>query len=339
MEIAVALSGGIDSAMAAHLLKEEGHNVWAITMVHHRRTEETLDRVKRVAEILTIPLEVVEVREVFQREVLSPFAEAYARGLTPNPCPLCNRRVKLGILMKRAMAKGADKMATGHYARVVEKDNGPHLMKGKDPRKDQSYFLALLTREQLEHLVLPLGEWTRQEVEVMAKKLSLWEKGLKSSQEICFLQGHYTQLLKEIGIDPGPGPIKDLNGKTLGTHKGYTHYTIGQRRGLGIAAGRPLYIVKIIPQENTVIVGPPEALMAEKVQLSYVHWIHTPPGSPPWKLKVKIRYRHREAPALVKDHGRTISFHTPQRAPTPGQLAVFYKEDEVLGGGQIQEVF
>ncbi len=339
MRIAAALSGGIDSAFSAHLLKEKGYEVWGITMVHHQGAEEALDRVKRVAKILDIPLEVVEMREAFQREVLSLFVEAYARGLTPNPCPICNRKVKLGILMERALALGADGMATGHYARVIKEEDGPHLVKGRDSKKDQSYFLALLTKEQLERLILPLGEWTRQEVEAMAKKLGLWEKGLKSSQEICFLRGHYTQLLKEMGIDPGPGPIKDLDGRTLGTHKGYTHYTIGQRRGLGIAIGHPLYVVKIIPQENTVVVGPSEALMASRIRISSVHWIHPPPGPCPWKLKVRIRYRHREAPATVEDHGRTVTFHAPQRAPTPGQLAVYYKEDEALGCGQIQEVF
>ena len=339
MEIAVALSGGIDSAFTAHLLKEEGHRVWGITMVHHEGAWDTLERVKRVARTLGIPLEVADMREPFRQEVLTPFVRAYSQGLTPNPCPLCNRRVKLGILMNKALSLGAERMATGHYARVAAGEEGPRLLKGVDTRKDQSYFLALLSREQLARLILPLGQKTRKEVEEKARELGLWEEGLKSSQEICFLQGHYTRLLERLGIDPGPGPLVDMEDRVLGTHKGYTHYTIGQRRGLGVATGEPLYVVRVIPQENKVVVGPARALMAKRIRLAWVHWIHLPPGDPPWELKVRIRYRHQEAPALVTAPGKEITFLAPQRAPTPGQLAVFYRDQEVMGGGEIIEVF
>jgi len=336
MEIAVALSGGIDSAVAAYLLKERGHRVWGITMIHHREALETLPRVEKVARILSIPLEVINLVEVFQERVVVPFAQSYARGLTPNPCPLCNRKVKMGTLMEKALALGAQRVATGHYARVEE---GPRLLKGLDMNKDQSYFLALLSQGQLERLVLPLGHWTRKRVEEKARELGLGLEDLKSSQEICFLKGHYTQFLKEQGIDPGPGPLVDLEGRVLGTHKGFTHYTLGQRRGLGAATGKPLYVVKILPEENKVVVGPAEALMKTRLKLAWIHWINYPPGPPPWGLKVRIRYRHREVPAVVKGGGLDITFLEPQRAPTPGQIAVFYRDQEVLGGGEILESF
>ena len=332
----MALSGGIDSALAAHLLKEAGNQVWGITMVHCPEAKETLKRVEEVARLLDIPLEIVDLKKTFREKVVAPFVKSYAQGLTPNPCPLCNREVKLGILMNKALARGADRVATGHYARV---EKGPRLLKGLDQNKDQSYFLALLSRNQMERLVLPLGPRTRKEVERKARELGLWQEGITSSQEICFLKGHYTQLLKEWGIDPGPGPLVNLEGKVLGQHKGYIHYTVGQRRGLGVATGEPLYVVGIIPGENKVVVGPAQALMKRKIRLAWVHWIHHPPGDPPWKLKVRIRYRHREAPALVEKDGLHITFKEPQRAPTPGQLAVFYLGEEVLGGGEILETF
>ncbi len=323
--------------MAAYLLKEAGHEVWGIHMIHHSTGEEALPQVRRVAEILKIPLETVDLKGVFGQEVIRPFMDAYARGLTPNPCPLCNKRVKLGILMEKALAQGAQRVATGHYARV---EKGPRLLKGLDRGKDQSYFLALLSRDQLERLVLPLGTKGRKTVEDKARELGLTGGGnIKSSQEICFLKGHYTRLLKEEGIDPGPGPVVDINGKVLGTHKGYVHYTLGQRRGLGVATGKPVYVVRIIPEENTVVVGPAEALMKRGVKLAWIHWIRPPSGPSPWELKVKIRYRHREAPARVDEEGRIITFLEPQRAPTPGQLAVFYLGEEVLGGGEIAESF
>jgi len=340
MKIAIALSGGIDSAVAAYLLKEGGHQVWGITMLHHVGMEASLPQVRKVAEALGISLEVIDLKKVFYREVILPFAQEYTLGRTPNPCPLCNRRIKMGILMERTLAMGAQKMATGHYARIVEEKGNCHLMKGKDKRKDQSYFLALLYQGQLSRLTLPLGNWSRPKVENLAQKLGLSEEGLHSSQEICFLKGHYTHLLKDLGLDPGPGPIRDIHGNILGNHKGYIYYTIGQRRGLGVAQGVPLYVVKIIPQENTVVVGPKEALFSKKITILSPHWIHKPLGKSPWLLNIKIRYRHREAPALVEERGDKIraTFDTPQRAPTPGQLAVLYRGDEVLGGGWIEEV-
>ena len=309
-------------------------------MLHHAGMEASLPQVRKVAKVLGISLKVIDMQEVFYREVILPFAQEYAMGRTPNPCPLCNRRIKLGALMERALAMGAQKMATGHYALIKEDKGKYHLMKGKDKKKDQSYFLALLHQRQLSRLTFPLGNYTRSEVEHLAKKLGLSEVGSHSSQEICFLKGHYTQLLKGLGLDPGPGPIRDIHGNILGNHRGYTHYTIGQRRGLGIAQGVPMYVVKIIPQENTIVVGPKEALFSKSITILSPHWIHKPLGKSPWSLNVKIRYRHREAPALVEEMGDRIraTFDTPQRAPTPGQLAAFYRNDEVLGGGWIEEV-
>ena len=309
-------------------------------MLHHAGMKAALPQVRKVAKVLGISLKVIDMQEVFYREVILPFAQEYAMGRTPNPCPLCNRRIKLGALMERALAMGAQKMATGHYALIKEDKGKYHLMKGKDNKKDQSYFLALLHQRQLSRLTFPLGNYTRSEVEHLAKKLGFSEVRFHSSQEICFLKGHYTQLLKGLGLDPGPGPIRDIHGNILGNHRGYTHYTIGQRRGLGIAQGVPMYVVKIIPQENTIVVGPKEALFSKSITVLSPHWINKPPGKGPWGLNVKIRYRHREAPALVEEMGDKIrvTFETPQRAPTPGQLAVFYRNDEALGGGWIEEV-
>ncbi len=341
MEIAVALSGGIDSAVTAYLLKEEGHKVWGITMLHHACMEASMPHVRKVAEALGITLEVIELKKVFYREVILPFVQGYAQGKTPNPCPLCNQRVKIGILMERALAKGAQKMATGHYARIVGKGKNYSLMKGRDRAKDQSYFLALLSQRQLNHLSLPLGDWHRSKVENLALKIGFLEKGLHSSQEICFLKGHYTHLLRELGLNPGPGPIKDTQGNLLGNHKGYIYYTIGQRRGLGVAQRGPLYVVKITPQENTIVVGPKEAIFSSKITMLSPHWIHKPSGKGPWRLNIKIRYRHREASALVEERENKIkaTFDIPQRAATPGQLAVFYRDDEVLGGGWIEKAY
>ncbi len=338
MRIAVALSGGIDSAIAAYLLKEEGHQVWGITMVHCPTMEASMHRVKEIAGRLHIPLITINMKEAFYREVIIPFAEGYARGETPNPCPLCNQRMKLGLLMEKALREGAEKMATGHYAKVMEKENSYHLMKGTE--EDQSYLLALLNEDQLCHLILPLGDLTRKKVKELAHHLGILKKGDRGSQEICFVDGHYTQLLKTLGISPGPGPIKDEKGETKGMHKGYIHYTVGQRRGLGISSRRPLYVTRILPEENTIIVGPREALLSKRLTVNAPHWIHRPRGKGPWRVAVKIRYRHKESPAWIKEEGGclTVLFDTPQKAPTPGQLAVFYMDNEVIGGGWIRKV-
>ena len=340
MTVAVALSGGVDSAVAAYLLKKEGHRVWGITMIHHADMEGSLPKVKAVAESLDIPLEVVDLQDAFRERVIDPFIRQYAEGRTPSPCPICNRVIKMGLLMDEALSMRVRKMATGHYARVWEDGEGFHLLRGKDKRKDQSYFLSLLSQEQLSRFLLPLGGLKRVDVEKTAYTLGFSGSGLHGSQEICFLTGHYTGLLREQGLDPGPGNVRDVQGKIIGEHRGYIHYTVGQRRGLGVAKGVPLYVVQIIPEENTIVVGPEDHLFSREITVFSPHWIHEPCGDSPWRLDVKIRYRHTGAPALVRSLGDKLDvlFETPQRAPTPGQLAVFYRDDEVLGGGWIEDV-
>ncbi len=353
--VAVAMSGGVDSSVAAALLKEAGYEVVGITLNPwvelpgrgpvagpRRRScspEDVLDA-REVAARLGIPHYVLNVQAEFRRWVLDYYVSEYRQGRTPNPCIPCNRRVRFGLLLHKALALGADYLATGHYARVRRDADGYHLLRAVDPQKDQSYVLYSLGQFELSRTLFPLGEYTKAQVRAIAARLGLPVADKPESQDFCFLGGldYRDWLALQVG-ESNPGPIEDLTGRRLGEHRGIAFYTVGQRRGLGIAAGVPLYVVAIDPARNAVIVGPEEALYRASLEAEDVHYVAGRPPEGPARITARIRYRAPEAPATLEprpDGSALVRFDEPQRAPTPGQVVVFYRGDEVLGGGIIR---
>ncbi|MBE3590329.1 MAG: tRNA 2-thiouridine(34) synthase MnmA [Firmicutes bacterium] len=353
--VVAAMSGGVDSSVAAALLKEQGYEVIGVTMnlwpedepgvVQERGGCCGLGAVfdaRAVADRLGIPYYVLNFRDVFEEQVIDRFAADYARGRTPNPCLLCNRYIKFEALLKKARQMGADYVATGHYARV---DRDPltgryRLRRAVDARKDQSYALYALTQDQLAQTLLPLGAFTKPEVRRMAAERGLFVATKPDSQEICFVaSGRYTEVVQARAPEGmRPGPILDLDGREIGRHPGLAAFTVGQRRGLGLQGGRPLYVVALDPERNAVIVGPEEALESEGLLAEDVHWIAGAPPEEPRRVQAKIRYQGRLVPGVVQAEpgGRArLDFDEPARAVTPGQAVVFYDGDEVLGGGTI----
>lgn len=347
MKVAVAMSGGVDSSVAAALLKEQDYEVIGVTM-QVRLPDNGPDaavNAKAVADMLGIPHYVADFREIFTRKVITHFCGEYSLGRTPNPCVRCNQFIKFGALLTEAKELGADFMATGHYARVEKEDAGGRrlLKKGSDCRKDQSYFLHALNQEQLRHSLFPLGELTKAKVRRMAEELDLPVANRPESQEICFIPDNdYPAFLKDyVGDEVKPGPVLDGRGNTLGEHRGIIFYTIGQRRGLGISAGEPLYVVAINREENAIIVGSKEEAYAVEFTASELNWIALDEPKRPMRVNAKIRYRHQEAEALVTPSGENrvrVEFKEPQMAIAPGQAVVFYDGDTVIGGGSIEQV-
>ncbi len=352
--IVVAMSGGVDSSVTAALLKEAGHEVIGITMQIWDYSKfaapdgETfgtccsLDDVydaRRVAEQIGIPFYVVNFEDDFQRAVIDPFCDAYFSGRTPNPCVLCNQILKFERLLRRARELEADYLVTGHYAQVIQADGRFHLRKGLDRSKDQSYFLFTLTPDQMRMVRFPLGGMTKPEVRAHAERLGLRVAEKPESQDICFVpDGDYVRFLEE---ERGPGQcdgdIVHVDGQVLGRHHGTYRYTIGQRRGLGISWPSPLYVVRIDAENNKVVVGERDHLETGELVIDGVNWI-VPPPADRFRAACRIRYRHSEQPATIslqKDGRATIRFDQPQRGVTPGQAAVIYQNDEVLGGGWI----
>ncbi|MCB7129556.1 MAG: tRNA 2-thiouridine(34) synthase MnmA [Candidatus Brocadiales bacterium] len=360
-KIVVAMSGGVDSSVAAYLLKEQGHEVTGLFMrmgnlsepgtinESRRRSccslEDAYDA-ERVAESLDIPFYVLNFKEAFE-ELVDYFCAEYARGRTPNPCIVCNQNLKFGRLLKFAQEIGASHLATGHYARL-EMVAGRYVLKtGLDTRKDQSYVLFSLSQRQLAHALFPLGGMTKDEVRKKAAQLGLKTQAKPDSQEICFVpEGGYGEVIRERypGKTSGSGLIKDTRGRVLGSHHGIQFFTIGQRRGLGIATGEPCYVVDIDPTERTVTVGRSEETLASEFLAKGLNWvaIERPGGKTPLRAGVKIRYNHRPAPAdiypLTNENEEMVRvvFDEPQKAVTPGQATVFYDGDVVLGGGWIE---
>jgi tRNA-specific 2-thiouridylase len=345
LKIVVAMSGGVDSSVAAALLKKEGHDIIGATMhilpADMQEPDTEIDA-KKVADKLGIPHCVMDLRDIFARQVIADFCHEYRRGRTPNPCIRCNRYIKFGALLERARKMGADFIATGHHARIeLDKATGRYLLKkGADQQKDQSYFLCQLTQEQLQHTLFPIGNLTKDRVREIAVELNLPVAARPESQEICFIpDDDYPQFLKSyIPWAAEPGPILDEQGNTLGQHHGITGYTIGQRHGLGIATAEPLYIIAIAPDQNAVVVGTREQTYGRKLTATNLNWIATARTEQPFRVKARVRYRHPEAEATVSplDEDRVyVKFTEPQMAITPGQAIVFYDGDTLVGGGII----
>lgn len=357
MRVAVAMSGGVDSLRAAALLKEEGHDVFALHMrlpppfikagkQGDAPWEEEQASLKDLTSKLSIPLLFVDVRKEFEDQVITPFLKDYERGLTPNPCFICNSKIKFGALWKEARRHGAQRLATGHYARTLPA-GGLHprhqLLRGLDRSKDQSYFLALLSQDQLSISIFPLGGERKKNVRLWAEHANFSEHLRKESQEICFIpEGNYREYLQErlpMPCEGNPGPIVDMAGNRLGEHRGLFAYTVGQRRGLGIPSHAPYYVVELDPRSNTLRVGRDQDLFKSQFTVLQINWVAMDPPSKAFEALVQIRYRHEGAPARIIPFGETgavVCFKSPQRAVTPGQAAVFYQGDQVLGGGVIR---
>ncbi len=352
--VLVAMSGGVDSSVAAALLVETGHRVVGATMKTfcysetpaHSRTCCGLDGImdaRRVCDRLGIPHYVFDVEEAFTRAVIDDFVAEYAAGRTPNPCVRCNSNTKIPDLLRRGRMLGANAIATGHYARVAEGGDGtPRLRRGLDRAKDQSYFLWGVPRAVLPYLRFPVGALTKPEVRERARSLGLSTADKPESQEICFVPtGDYGDLLeRRLGPDhPSlrPGPVVSRDGAVVGEHAGYARYTVGQRKGLGGGRGRPLYVLGVVPERNEVVVGGVEALGRQGVAVRDLNWL-APPPAPGERILLQLRHRARAVPATVEalsgDEAR-FTLDAPQRAVTPGQSGVVYREDEVVGGGRI----
>ncbi len=363
--ILVAMSGGVDSSLAALLLKEQGHDLVGVNMRTHRLTPEERAMGARIktccsptdardarscAAKTDFPFYVLDVEPDFQRDVIDPFINAYLSGRTPNPCVLCNNYVKLGLLLEKADLWECDGVATGHYARKVwmEETGRWTLARPLDRDKDQTYYLFGLEQYQLAKLELPLGELTKAEVRARARAAGLPTADKPESQEICFIPSNdYRAFLRrqfeKRGIEAPRGRFLSTQGEDLGPHEGIAFYTVGQRRGLGIAGGTPLYVVEIDAADNNIIVGPRVAVLSDGLLATGVNWMGLAGLSEPRRAFVQIRHRHRAGAAMIHpdgDGGVRVEFDEPQQAVSPGQAAVFYDEDErVLGGGWIERGF
>jgi len=346
--VVVGMSGGVDSSVAAALLVEQGCEVIGLTLhlagsASRCCSLDDADDARRVAEQLGIRFYVANYTREFHAEVMLPFADAYLAGRTPLPCATCNSRFKFDHLVARARALGADEVATGHYARIgVDPESGaPTLRAARDGAKDQSYFLFGLAPAQLARARFPLGELDKGEVRAHARRLGLATAEKPESQELCFVpDGDTAEAVERLrpGRAPGPGDVVDASGARLGSHAGIHRFTVGQRRGIGVAGREPLYVTALDAATNRVVVGGANALAAESARLEGVSWIAGCAPDAPLEARVRIRHRHEGAPARVEPTlggGARVAFHEPVRALAPGQAAVFYAGDRVLGGGWI----
>ena len=337
LKVGVAMSGGVDSTMAASLLQEQGHEVHGFFMLLPLPNLEAQQRrVQEVADRLSIPLTWIDLRRQFAAQVIDYFTKNYHAGLTPNPCIHCNRTIKFALLAHAMLANGMDQVATGHYARIETSDGRFFVARGADRLKDQSYFLARLSSEQLQRVLFPLGSWTKEQVYARATGLG-FHFGGEESQDVCFLPQGLPGFLAEQGIGDQTGPVISVDGRQIGEHRGVWHYTIGQRRGLGLPDATPWYVVGLDGSRNRVIVGKQQDLLHSRCTLHALVWMQLPPVQS-WRGLVQLRSRHAPALADLRQTGPDaweLVFASPQRAITPGQFAVFYEHDRVLGSAVI----
>ncbi len=352
--VVVAMSGGVDSSVTAAVLARQGYDAVGISMRLYSTPQEEYTKsccspddlfdARAVADSLDIPFYVANYEDEFQRRVISYFVGEYRRGRTPNPCVACNDHLKFDILLKRSLALGAKYLATGHYARIDRSGDRPRLLRGRDRNKDQSYFLFGLPRRALGRIMFPLGDQTKDEVREIAGDLALETADKPESQEICFVGGgDYKEFVADLVSEEEqvPGEIVTVDGEVLGEHDGIHQFTVGQRRGLGLSYHKKLYVQAIRPDDGTVVVGGRKDLMSRGLVAERCNWLSFDRPTGPLECTVKIRYRSEPVPALVTvgDDAETafVEFESPQRAVTPGQAAVFYRGDEVVGGGWIEE--
>jgi tRNA-specific 2-thiouridylase len=354
--VVVAMSGGVDSSTAAWLLKEKGYEVIGATMCIGTTDRAQggpsrccgladIEDARRVALQLEIPFYVFYLRDDFEREVIEYFCGEYAKGRTPNPCILCNERMKFGSFLEKALDLGAEYISTGHYARLEFDESRKQylLKKGVDRKKDQSYVLFSLSQSQLHTILFPLGDFRKEEIRQRAFQLGLRVHDKPESQEVCFIHetSYHPFLQERLRESIEPGPIIDQKGSVLGRHKGIPFYTIGQRRGLRLSKGKPLYVIGIDRKKNALIVGEEREVYGDTFTANAVNWIDSREVTSCFSAQVKIRYNHPGSEAVITPKGNRevqVEFKTPQKAITPGQAAVFYDGERVLGGGWIEEV-
>ena len=348
-KVVVGLSGGVDSSVAAYLLKKQGYDVIGVTM-HMWQPEGDISEpasvadARRVAECLDIPFYVCDFKEIFCQKVMNYFVEEYLQGHTPNPCVTCNRFVKWEALLEKSKEFGADYIATGHYARIIQLPNGRYSIKtSATAAKDQTYALYNLTQDQLAHTLMPVGEYTKEEIRKIAMEANLPVAQKKDSMEICFIPDNdYAAFIEKKAGErvPGPGNFVTKDGEVIGQHKGITHYTIGQRKGLNLSMGHPVFVTKIKPETGEVVIGENEDVFSSVLICDRVNFMGMEGLDKPRKVMAKIRYAHKgEVCLLERLDGNRIrcTFENPVRAITPGQAVVFYEQDYVLGGGTIVE--
>ncbi|KEH97727.1 tRNA 2-thiouridine(34) synthase MnmA [Clostridium massiliodielmoense] len=342
-KVAVGLSGGVDSSVAAYLLKEKGYDLIGITMKVSSDLDVSEDA-KKVAEKLDIPYYVIDLTEEFKKRVINSFAEEYLQGRTPNPCAVCNKYIKFGAMLEKAKELGADYIATGHYARIEEHNGRILVLNAKDDKKDQTYMFYSLTQDVLKHVLMPCGEYTKVQIREIAKNIGIEVHNKKESMDICFIpdndHGKYIQQL-ECKDRIKPGNFVDENGNVLGKHKGLIYYTIGQRKGLGLSLGKPGFVIDIIPERNEVVIGDEEEIFNNGLIAKDVNFIPFDSLENTMEVEAKIRYSTTKSKATIipYDNGKIKAmFKDKQRAITKGQRVVFYIEDMLVGGGTIESI-
>jgi tRNA-specific 2-thiouridylase len=352
-KVVVAMSGGVDSSVAAALLKEQGYDVTGMMLrlwsepgkeeSNRCCTPDAMAQARRVAGILDIPFYVIDAKDVFKETVVQYFLDGYARGETPNPCLMCNRQIRWTFLLNHALALGAEFMATGHYVRIRDSaDGNRELLRAVDHGKDQSYVLHVLKQEQLKHALFPVGDYPKPEIRAIAEKFGLPTATRKDSQDLCFLAGDdYRNFLQRNAAEMlKPGDIITQDGKTIGRHNGLANYTIGQRKGLGVASAVPLFVLSKQAVHNALVVGTQEELGISELMVRDVNWSTGEMPQASFRADVKTRYTAKEVPALVtplEGNQASVRFDAPVRDATAGQAAVFYQDELLIGGGIIAQ--